>query len=1196
MAALNILSDGICYFDEEERIVFFNKTFAMLYAPVGEILRPGSTFIDIVRTGLDQGLWDLHGLTRDVWFSRVMASRNLPRSQSTFRFANGRWMMYRDHRTEDGGRIGICTDISDMKGREAELASVHAENRQMLADLELMLDRMPLGVVLLDAHLKIEIINKTCADLWSIQNAGRFIGRDFSELIESNRARIIADVADQDWEDYIVWRCDELRVGDVPPRQFRRTDGKTVTYAVNKLSGGKRLVTYYDVSELSDRGAELARALEQARLAEAVINGLSAAVFVKDADMKYVMANSAFAHLVGRQPNDVLGKRACEINPSEKAREYDKVDREVLLSGNSYEGGEEIVVDGKLVSQIVRTIPLHLPGGNDYVAGFLVDVTEMRRKEREAEQARRHLVNVLEALPAGVLIYDRADRFVFANRMLLASMPAIRSALQPGITLRDALEMGHEADYFRVCGDAGVDALYDVDRRRWRDAILARFRLRSASYERRKPDGRWWKVYDMRTDDGTFVSARVDITELKEREEALHESMRQQDLFRQVFDEMPVALTIKGEDLAIQAVNKTWHAITGISHDEAFGRTDAELFDIAEGEGFNKDNQHVRDTGESTEVEEAVTHRDGRVRQLMTRKNRLTAIDGSVHLCSTSADITEIKLREEQLREAQRRAELADRAKSEFLANMSHEIRTPMNGVLGMAELLQKSELSPKQRTFTDIIVKSGNALLTIINDILDFSKIDAGQLTLDSAPFNLSEAIEDVATLLSTRAKEKDIELIVHIQDGLRDEFIGDVGRIRQIVTNLVGNAIKFTEAGHVLIEVSREADSSGLKITVTDTGIGISTDKLDLIFEKFSQVDASSTRRHEGTGLGLAITSKLVKLMGGDIGVESSPGKGSTFWFRVDLPKADRQRPRAPMPIDVTGARVLVVDDNAANRAILSEQMHSWSFDACAAESGAEAIKVLNAVVARGLHVDCVVLDFQMPDMNGARVARIIRETPGLSDTPIVMLTSVDHSPALYREIEVDAYVVKPARSSELLEAVIAAIQKRQAFGSRHYDGTGSVVSAPFSEAAQDVRPQALEGCHDEQELDLLVAEDNEVNQLVFTQILQQTPYRFEIVSNGRLAVEAAGNRNPAMIVMDISMPEMGGLEATAIIREQEKATGGHVTIVGVTAHALKGDRERCLEAGMDDYLAKPISPKALLEKVHRWMARANRVRQTG
>ncbi|TIV67261.1 MAG: response regulator, partial [Mesorhizobium sp.] len=528
-------------------------------------------------------------------------------------------------------------------------------------------------------------------------------------------------------------------------------------------------------------------------------------------------------------------------------------------------------------------------------------------------------------------------------------------------------------------------------------------------------------------------------------------------------------------------------------------------------------------------------------------------------------------------------------------------------GVLGMAELLAKSDLDPKQKTFTDIIVKSGNALLTIINDILDFSKIDAGQLVLDPAPFNLAEAIEDVATLVSTRAKEKDLELIVRIQPGLDGQFVGDVGRVRQIVTNLLGNAVKFTDEGHVLVDVTGERVPAGTKLTisVTDTGIGIPEDKLKVVFEKFSQVDTSSTRRHEGTGLGLAITSRLVEMMGGEIGVDSADGKGSTFWFTVTLPWAEQGGQRI-MPVDVTGARVLIVDDNAVNRSILSEQMASWTFDACAAESGAEGLKVLIAAAAYGVPVDCVVLDYQMPGMTGAEMARIVRNTAGLAHTPIIMLTSVDQSLAntTYRDLGIDAQLIKPARSSVLLETLVATIQRHRHSSAAARPAVGGSLSqaAPAQTATSDramLQPPPVRArqrpAEAERGLDILVAEDNEVNQMVFTQILGETGYRFEIVGNGRKALDAFGKLNPRMILMDVSMPEMNGLEATGAIRTLEQDMGTHVPIVGVTAHALKGDRERCLEAGMDDYLPKPISPRALLEKLERWLGSDIEIRRS-
>jgi len=808
---------------------------------------------------------------------------------------------------------------------------------------------------------------------------------------------------------------------------------------------------------------------------------------------------------------------------------------------------------------------------------------EAARAHGNCTQTAVDLERVLDSMKMGVVLLDAGLNAEIINKEFFRIWKVAPDEIGVGSSFRAIMDVNRD------------NGNHEATQEQWEEYAgyrLAEIRAGDvAPREIRRADG-FTMIYSVTAlSGGKRLVSYYDITAMKMREKALRESMRQNDLFRHALDEMPVSISIKNADLTFEFVNKTWSALTGVSQQAAIGRTDVDFFG-EEAEGFAERDREVLRTGVLNEAEESITHTDGAVRQLIAKRNRLISIDGSVHLIGSGTDVTELKQRETELRDAQQRAVLADRAKSEFLANMSHEIRTPMNGVLGMAELLARSELSSKQKTFTDIIVKSGNALLTIINDILDFSKIDAGQLVLDPKPFNLSEAVEDVATLVSTRAKEKDLELIVRIAPDLHDLFVGDVGRIRQIITNLVGNAVKFTDAGHVLIEAIGETIEgvTDLRITVTDTGIGIPAEKIGLVFEKFSQVDSSSTRRHEGTGLGLAITSRLVQLMGGEVGVESVEGEGSSFWFTLSLPNAGPPQGQRQTPLDVTGARVLIVDDNAVNRAILIEQMASWKFDACAAESGAEGLKVLEAAASLGIVVDCVVLDYQMPGMNGAEMARIVRATPAIAATPIVMLTSVDQTLAnvSYRDIEIEAQLIKPARSTSLLEALVVAIQQARQPG-RPDAGSPAARSddaAPPPQSAVQLRTRSRPPAAASR-LDILVAEDNEVNQLVFTQILGETDHTFEIVANGRSAVEAFGEMKPRMILMDISMPEMNGLEATAAIRELEAAAGGaRVPIIGVTAHALKGDRERCLEAGMDDYLPKPISPRALLGKVERWM----------
>ncbi|MBZ9851499.1 response regulator [Mesorhizobium sp. CA14] len=544
------------------------------------------------------------------------------------------------------------------------------------------------------------------------------------------------------------------------------------------------------------------------------------------------------------------------------------------------------------------------------------------------------------------------------------------------------------------------------------------------------------------------------------------------------------------------------------------------------------------------------------------------------------------------------KAEAADRAKSEFLANMSHEIRTPMNGVLGMAELLAKTELTPRQKTFTDVIVKSGNALLTIINDILDFSKINAGQLTLDPAPFRLAEAVEDVATLVSARVAEKNLELIVRVDPRLPAFVVGDAGRFRQIVTNLLGNAVKFTEKGHVLVDVGGDAVDGvvQLKVRVEDTGIGIPAEKLQNVFEKFAQVDGSSTRRHEGTGLGLAIAARLVDLMGGKIGIESEIGRGSVFWFAVPLPAHDQQSRDKLVPVDVTGARVLVIDDNPVNREILLEQLRSWSFDCAAAESGAVGLAFLDRACQLGASVDCIILDYQMPGMNGADVARAIAADSRLCSIPVVLLTSVDQVDfgRMVIDFGIVAHLTKPARSAVLLGTVISAIQKARTQGAKAHFVREPVAAQAAPPTLTVIRgpsvpvPAAPEStAAPSGPIDILIAEDNDVNQLVFGQILNGFGLSYRIAGNGRTAVEMYRSLRPRLVLMDVSMPEMNGYEATRAIRAIEAQTGDHTPIIGVTAHALKGDREKCIEAGMDDYLPKPVSPDRLGAKIGTWLS---------
>ncbi len=919
--------------------------------------------------------------------------------------------------------------------------------------------------------------------------------------------------------------------------------------------------------ELKNSVANHLRAEEALREAEekyrSIFENVMEGIFQTTPDGHYLSANPMLARIYGYDTPAELIAAISDINhqlyvePSRRSEFIRLIQKDGVVSrfeSRIYRKDRSII----WISENARAV--RDPRGSVlYYEGTVEDITERKRAEEALRDSEVLYHSLVECLPQNIFRKDLQGRFTFAN---------IRFCTTLGRKLEEILGKT-DFNFF----PAELATKYQQDDHR----VMETHEPFETVEAHQTPDRGKIYVQVIKTPlydaVGNVIGVQGmfwDVTERNKMEEAL---AYERDLLRALLDNIPDNIYFKDTRSRFVKVGQALAKKFGLTNpDEALGKTDFDFFTEEHAQAAYEDEQLIIRSGQpiigKTEKE---TWHDNRISWGLTTKMPFRNKDGAIiGTFGVTKDITQLKEAEQELAKARDVALESARLKSSFLANMSHEIRTPMNGIIGMTGLLLDTDLTEEQRDFAEAIRSSADALLTIINDILDFSKIEAGKLTVEQINFDLHETVESTLELLAERAESKGLELASLVYEDVPRFLRGDPGRVRQVLTNLLGNAIKFTERGEVTVRVLRQSETEKevvVRCTVTDTGIGIAPETQGRLFEAFTQADSSLTRRYGGTGLGLAISRQLVELMGGQIGLESALGRGSTFWFTLRL---EKQPPGTTTfyrlrKADLHDVRVLIVDDNQTNREILEHQTGAWKMRHATAAGGAEALQLLRREAANKDPFDLVILDLQMPEMDGLTLAQSIRAEAPLQQVRLVMLTSLGMrlDAEAWRSAGIDAYLVKPVKKSRLFDCLAAVMAEKSA---RAGPGQPAAHAGAAQARGRGVAPKHVR---------ILIAEDNVVNQKVALRQLKKLGYGADAVTNGVEAVEALNRAPYDIVLMDCHMPELDGYEASRLIRQLEAADPDRppVYIIAMTANALEGDRDRCLAAGMNDYISKPV-----------------------
>jgi len=919
---------------------------------------------------------------------------------------------------------------------------------------------------------------------------------------------------------------------------------------------------------VAERTTELEHEVEERRRTETALtertnflNTLIAsnpiAVIVVGLDGRTQLANPAFERLFGYSQQEIIGTSARQlVAPGALGQEVETNVSEVRAKNAIHQTTQRCRKDGQPVDVEIHGVPLLIEGA---VRGFLVlyqDVTERRQAEQQLREQSSYLHTLIEANPIGIVaenaekkieLSNRAFRDLFGYQHEELLNKSIDEVVAPG-DLRQAADL-----LTRQVLDG--KALHAIVQRRHRDGHLIDVEAFGVPF---MMDGTLRGQFGLYSD----ISHRI------KAERALKES---EELFRTLSAAAPVGIFMDDGHGNCLYVNEHWMEMTGMTAAEAMGQGWYAAVHPDERERVHKEWTAATTAGKLFEWGYRYVSKSGRVVRVDVIARAISASgDSSRGYIGVVQDVTEKYQAAERLREAKEVAEAASKTKSDFLANMSHEIRTPMNGIIGMTELALDTDLTAEQREYLGMVKSSADSLLGIINDILDFSKIEAGRLDLECVPFSLLDSIEDALHPLALRAQQKGLELTWSIEGDIPELVSGDSTRLRQILMNLAGNAIKFTREGHVSVKALRLDSPSGevaIRFSVSDTGIGIPPEKHRQIFEAFSQADSSTTREFGGTGLGLSISARLVKLMGGEMGLNSTVGKGSEFFFTARFAPAagDRATATELLHPDLHGKRVLVVDDNQVSRELLAGLLAKWGMEPVPTSDGFEALAAFADSVTQGKQFALVLLDRNMPGMDGYEAAeRLRRAVP--QDGPAILILSSSPTAAdaeRAKKIGIFRQLPKPLRRAALLEAI------RQALGG---------AAHPIPQPAPESSPR------DTQRLSLLLVEDNAINQKLGIRTLEKMGHEVTLAVNGQIAVDTVRSKQFDLILMDIQMPVLSGIDATRAIREWEKGQPRRMPIIAMTAHAMAGDADKFLDAGMDGYVSKPIQSSILRAEIDR------------